>query len=816
METLWKDITYAVRSLIKRPGFVVAALTTLALSIGANTAIFSLINTVMLRPLPVRNPEEIVSVSVRGKNDSMLAFSYPNYVDYRDGNQVLAGLLLYRFAPMSLSREDNNQRIWAYEVSGNYFDVLGVSAIKGRTFAPGEDQTKLAHPVVVLSYAGWQKRFGGDPNLLGKDILLNNHAFKVIGIAPENFKGTELVYTPDMFVPISMLEWVEPGSTWIDNRDSGNFFAIGRLKPGVTPQEAQASLNIVANELAKTYPKVDEGQSIQIVPPGFIIPDLRNAVVNFSWVLMAAVALVLLIACANLAGLLLARATDRRKEIAIRLALGANRRRLVRQLLTEAVVLSVAGGALGLLLAVWMVTLLLGFRPPLDFPLTVEVNLDWRVMVFSFLVSLATGVVFGLAPALQSTRLALVPSLKDTTAQAGHVRSRLRSTLVVAQLALSLVLLIGATLVVNALRQLQTLDPGFKPNNALMLSLDVGLQGYDKAKGEQFYKQLISHVESLPGVRSATMTNFVPLSLNYSSNNIYVEGQPAERGANAPIAMVASVGSRYFATMGTHLLNGREFTEVDKPDATHTAIVNETFARKLLPGVKSSAAALGKRISFSSNTGPFLTIVGVVQDGKYFNIAEDPRAFIWTALSQDYSAGQMLVVRTTGDPQSALPAVRNEVLALDPNLPLFDVKTLIEHMQLSLFPARVAATVLATFAMVASILAVIGIYGVTSYGVSQRTREIGVRLALGAQNKDVLKLILANGVKLAGVGLALGLVGTVALTRVISSLLFGVSPGYIWTFVSVSFGLAMVVLVACYIPARRAAKVDPLVALHYE
>jgi predicted permease len=816
METLLKDIRYGVRGLLKRPGFVIISIITLALGIGANTAMFSLLNTVLLRRLPVKDPEQIVSVSVRGKTDSILAFSHPNYVDFRDRNQVLSSLLLYRFAPVSLSRNGNNQRIWSYEVSGNYFDLLGVHALKGRTFLPEEDRTKLSHPVVVVSYTGWQRRFGGDPDLVGKEVLLNNHPFKVIGITPQNFRGTEMIYTPDMFVPISMLEWIEPGSTWVDSRDSQNFFAIGRLKPGVTSRQAEASLNILAQELGKQYPNSNEGLRIQLVPPGFIIPDLRSAVVSFAWILMAAVVLVLLVACANLAGLLLARAMDRRKEIAIRLAMGANRWRIIRQLLTESIVLSVTGGLVGVLLALWMINLLLSLRPPLDFPLTVDISLDWRVMIFTFLISLATGVVFGLAPALQSTKLALVPVLKDTTAQAGYRRSRLRSSLVIVQLALSLVLLIGAGLVVRALRHLQTMNPGFNPNNALTLSVDVGLQGYDKARGEQFYHQLVSRVESLPGVQSAALVTYLPLSLNYSSNNVFVEGQPSERGANASLSMAGTVGPRYFETMNTSILYGREFTADDKSDSERTAIINETFARHLFSGLRSPAEVIGKRISFESATGPFLRIVGVAQDGKYFNIAEEPRMFIWTPVTQNYSSGLTLVVRTSGAPEAAITPVRNEVLALDPNLPIFDVKTLNEHMKLSLFPARVAASVLAVFGAVALTLALIGIYGVTSYSVSQRTREIGIRMALGAEKRDVVKMILVQGLKLSLIGVGLGLIGGIGLTRLASNLLFGVTPAYLITFLSVSIGLMVVALVACYVPAHRAAKTDPLVALRYE
>jgi predicted permease len=816
METLYKDIRYAVRSLAKHPGFVAIAVITLALGIGANTAIFSLVNTVLLRPLPVPQAEQIVSVALRGKGDSILAFSYPNYKDFRDRNQVLAGLLAYRFVPISLSRDGANERIWGYEVSGNYFDVLGVQAIKGRTFLPEEDHTRLSHPVGVVSYGAWQRRFAGDPDLVGKEIRLNNHPFKIIGIAPEGFNGTEVVYTPEIWLPISMIEWVEPGAGWIDNRNAGNLFGIGRLKPGIAVSEAEASLNLFAQQLAKEYPDTNEGQVVRLTPPGFIIPDLRGSVVSFTWILMAAVGLVLLLTCINLAGLLLARATDRRREIAIRLALGASRRRIVRQLLTESILLSFIGGVAGFWLALWIINLLLAFRPPIDFPLTIDITVDWRVLLFSLGISLIAGAAFGVAPALQATRPVLTSALKDTTAQAGYSRSRLRSGLVVAQLALSLMILIGAGLMVRALQQMRTTSPGFDTANALTVSFDLGLQGYDQAKGEQFYQQVVERVESLPGVKSSALTTSIPLSLNYSSNNIYVEGQPLERGTNVPVAMVASAGTRYFETMGTPVLYGREFTDQDRQDTEKVAIVNETFVRRLIPDARSGEAALGRRISFRGGDGPFIRIVGVVKDGKYFNIYEEPRSFLWDPLSQDYNSSASLVVRTTGDPQAALVGVRNAVRALDLNLPLYEVKTLTEHMRLALFPGRIAATVLGAFGVVALILAAIGIYGVTSYSVAQRTREIGIRMALGARLADVLRLVLGSGLKLVAIGVSVGLVGAYVLTRTLTSLLSGISPTDPVTFIFVSLLLIAVALLATYIPARRATKVDPLVALRYE
>ena len=816
MHAFIQDLRYAFRSLIKRPGFAIIGVLSLALGIGANTAIFSLVNTVLLRSLPVANPEQVVAVNLRGKGDSFSAFSYPNYKDFRDRNDVLSGLAAYRFIPLSMSRSGNNERVWGYLVSGNYFDVLGVNAIKGRTFQPEEDQARSANPVVVISYECWQRRFGGDSNLVGTDVLLNNHPFKVIGIAPPAFKGTELIYTAEMWVPASMIEWAEPGATWLDNRDSGNFFLAGRLKQGIGAAQAEASLNLFANQLATQYPDTNEGQTIKVGPAGFILPDIRGAVVSFTWILMVAVGLVLLVTCANLASLLLARAADRRREIAIRLAIGANRFQLIRQLLTESVLVSFIGGVLGLMLAVWMINLLLAFKPPLDFPLEANVTVDWRVLLFSLLVSIVTGLVFGLAPALQATRTDMITAIKESAAQGGALRSRLRSVLVVLQISLSLVVLIGGGLLVRTLWQLQSMNPGFNPQNAFMLSFDVGLQGYDQARGEQFYRQLVERVDALPGVKSSVVASYVPLSLNYSSNTIYVEGQPSERGANVPTAMVGAVGPGYFETLNTPLLEGREFTALDTDKSPKVLVVNETFVRRLMPFLQTTRDAIGRRISFNGTDGPFVQIVGVVQTGKYFNIAEDSRSFVWRPLFQRYQNSATLIVRTNGDPESMISAVRNEVRSIDANLPLYEVKTLTEHLRFALFPPRVAATVFAVFGLVALMLAAMGIYGITSYAVAQRTHEIGIRMALGAQLRDVLRLVISHGVKLTLLGVAIGLIGAYVVTRAITSLLYGVSATDPLTFGIVSAALVIVAVLACYIPARRATKVDPLVALRYE
>jgi putative ABC transport system permease protein len=484
MEILLKDLRYAIRSLLKRPGFAAIAIITLALGIGANTAIFSLVNTVLLRPLPVPHPEQLVQVYGTFHNGADYTIqSYLNYKDYRDRNDVFSGLIAYRFAPMSISHEGRNERVWGYLVSGNYFDVLGVQPFLGRYFLPEEDKTAGSNPVAVISHGCWQKRFASDRNAVGRTLSLNGHVFTLIGIAPKSFTGTEVAYAPELFVPMMMAHEIEPGSNWLESRDSDNLFAVGRLKPGVTSSQAESALQAITVQLGKEYPKENEGRGVRLMTPGLFIPDIRNAVVSFSAVLMGVVGLVLLLACVNLANLLLARATERRKELAIRLAVGASRARIVRQLVTESVLLSLIGGLGGLLLAAWINDLVAAIKLPTDIALVFDLRIDWRVMLFALAVSLATGIFFSLLPAFQSSRPELVPALKDETAMAGFRRSHLRNGLVIAQVALSLVLMVCAGLVVRSLQVAAQTRPGFNPENAVALSFDVGLQGYDEAKG---------------------------------------------------------------------------------------------------------------------------------------------------------------------------------------------------------------------------------------------------------------------------------------------------------------------------------------------
>jgi len=814
MGNLLQDLRYGARMLLKRPGLTVIAVVTLALGIGANTAIFSLVNTVLLRPLPVDRPEQLVSLnsaSPTGDN-SIPTLSYPNYRDYRDRNEVLAGTLCYRFAPISLSNDGVNERMWSYLVSGNYFDVLGVKPALGRYFTQEDDKAPAAHRVAVITYNCWQKRFGGAADAVGKSVIVNGRSFSIVGVAGQGFYGSEISYVPEMWFPMMMLTQIEPGDNYLENRDTSNFFVQGRLKPGVTTSQAEAALKSIAAQLASEYPNENENKTIELSPPGLFGAFMRGPILGFAGVLMAVVGLVLLLACTNLANLLLARATERRKEIAIRLAIGASRRRLIRQLLTESVLLATCGGALGLVLAYWLVDAMTGLKPPLDIPLSTELHIDYRVLLFTAAVSVLTGVVFGLLPALQATNPDLVPALKDETAISGYRRSWLRSGLVVFQVSLSLLLLICAGLVLRGLQRAQLLNPGFVPQHAIEMSFDLSLQGYDGPRSKTFKRQLLERVRTLPGVEYAGVSNFVPLSMNINNNSIFVEGAPQERGANIPQSMTSSASPGFIAALGADLLQGRDFIERDGETKQREAVINETFARRFWPG----QSAIGKRFSFESAAGPWVEVAGVMRDGKYFSLGEDPTPFVYVNLRPENGSYLTLVVRTASEPQSVIGALRSQFQQLDANLPVYSVKTMTEHMALPLFPARVAAMLLGSFGVLALILAAIGIFGVMSYAVSQRTREIGIRMALGANTGGILKLVVGHGLKLIVLGMGIGLASAFAGTRLMSSLLYGVSATDSVTFVVIALLLTGVALLACYLPARRATKVDPMVALRYE
>ena len=812
MESLIKDIRYGFRNLVKRPGYTAIALATLALGIGANTAIFSLISTVLLRPLPAPHPEQLVEVygtTHRGADYTLLSFL--NYKDYRDRNNVFSGLLSYRFVAMSISHDGSNERVWGYLVSGNYFDTLGIHPFLGRFFQPEEDQTPSSHPVAVITYTCWQKRFASAPNVTNQPLRINGTTFTIVGVAPDGFRGTEVAYMPEVFVPTMMAHQIEPGSTWLEERGDDNLFVLGRLKSDVTAAQAESALVNITQQLGREYPHDNEGRGVRLLTPGLFLPDIRSSVISFSGVLMGVVTLVLLLACVNLANLLLARATERRKELAIRLAMGASRARIVRQLVTEAVMLSLGGGLGGLVLATWIIALVSSMKFPSDVPLVIDLRVDWRVLAFAFSVSLVTGIAFGLLPALQSSRPDLIPALKDEQSMGGFRRSRLRNGLVIVQVALSLVLLVCAGLVVRSLQVAQKTRPGFSPENAVTLSFDLGLQGYTKEKGRAFQKEILQRAQALPGIRSVALVSTLPLSLDYSFDSIYVEGQAVTGTSNLPVAIPNGISPNYFRTMEIPL-RGRDFTDADDKDQLRVAIVNETFARRFFPGRE----AIGGRFNFNGPDQPFWEIVGVAADGKYNTLGEDPQPAFYRPLLQDYNTSASLVARTRGDSKAVIAALRAELQALDPALPTYNVRTLSDHLELPLFPYRMAAVVLGSFGVLALVLAAIGIYGVMSYVVAGRTREVGVRVALGAARGDVLLLIMKQGMSLALIGLAVGLLVGFGAAQLMVKLLFGVNPTDPITFAGVFILLGAVAALACYIPARRATKVDPLVALRYE
>jgi predicted permease len=799
--------------LLKRPGFTLIALLSLALGIGANTAIFSLVNALFLRSLPVAEPERMValnSAALDGTRD-FPTFSFPNYRDLRDRNDVLAGLLAYRNTAVSLSHQGVNSRVWCYLVTGNYFELLGVQPLLGRFFTPQDDLMPGAHPVTVITHECWQTRFGADVAIIGKQALINGHNFTIIGVAAPGFHGTEVTFKVEMWFPSMMLTIIEGGRDYLNDRDTANFFVQGRLKPGVTPPQAEAALKNTAAQLAREYPADNEGLTIVLSPPGLFGTFMRGPMMGFTGVLTAVVGLVLLLACTNLANLLLARATERRKEIAVRLALGAGRARLMRQLLTESVMLSVIGGVIGLLLASWLIDAVAAFKPPVAIPLMIALRLDRGVLLFTGLLALLTGVLFGLLPAWQATKPDLVPALKDETKMQGYRRSWLRNSLVVAQVALSLVLLICAGLVLRGLQNAQRINPGFVAQHAVEMTFDLTQQRYGEGRIRQFKQQLLQRVRALPAIEAAGLTDFVPLSLNLNNESIQVEGQPEAQGAEAPIAMTGVASPGTLAALGTRLVQGRDFTEQDSENQQRVALVNETFARRFWP----EQSALGKRFSLDGARGPWIEVVGIIQDGKYFSLSEATKPFAYFNM-RPHDGFATLVARANGDPATTIAALRREFQQLDATLPVYNVKTLTEHMAVPLFPARIAATLLGSFGLLALLLAAIGIFGVMSYAVAQRTRELGIRIALGANTSNIFRLVLGQGIVLTALGLALGLAAALIGTRWLGGLLFGINALDLTTFAVVALLLAAVALLACWIPARRATKVDPMVALRWE
>ena len=805
------NLTCAFRRLRSSPGFTAAAIVTLALGIGANTTIFSLVNAVVFRPFGVERQNELVSINMRTSKAQFPTLSYPDYKDYRDRNTVLSGLAMYRFIAVNLSRGGaGNARLWGYEVTGNYFDMLGVQPIRGRLLHPADDVQRGGHPLAVLSFNCWQSRFGSDPDIAGKKVKIGGLEYTIVGVTAPAFIGTELVYTPEIFIPIAMAQQIEQ-SNWMDDRGDSNGLVVGRLKPGVSLKSAEAAVNTIATQLGHEHPKEDAGVSIVLSPPGMAGTFLRGAITGFSAVLMVVAGLVLLIACVNLASLLLARASDRRKETAIRLALGASRGQLLRQLLTESLMLSIAGGAAGILLAFWLIDLVNVWRPPVDVPVIPHVVMDTHVLLFTAFVSLLTGLLFGLAPALQSTRASLVGAIKNEAPSERLRRLNLRDILVTAQVALSVVLLIGSILVVRSLQHALNLNLGFNPQHAAVLSFDFAAQGYDEARGRQFQHRLLDKVRSLPGIEAAGIIDGLPLTLNISNSGVYLEGKPELRAADAPTANMYYITPGYLQAARTRLIAGRDLDQRDNEDAPRVAIVNEAFVRQLLPGEDP----LGKRFRHMTS-GKWIQIAGVVEDGKYRSLGEAPSPTVFEPMAQIWTTGQTLVARSPLAETETVRLLRRAVTELDPSLTVFDDGSFASALGLALFPAKLVAVVLASFGLLAVVLAATGVYGIMAYAVSRRTREIGIRMALGAAPSQVARVVLTRTAMLLAVGVAIGFAMAFAAGQFFAQILYGIGAHDPLTYLCAIALMAAVAFVACWVPARRAIQLDPLKALRME
>jgi len=799
-----QDIRVSFRRLAQTPGFTVVTIVTLALAIGANTTTFSALNQFLLRPLPVERPSELVFLNTGGG----ISHSYPNYVDFRDRNRTLSGLVGYRIQPVGINYGGKNGHIWGYEATGNYFDVLGVHAVLGRTITPDDDRKESPKPVIVISYTAWQSRFAGDPNIVGQKVKLNSLDYTIIGVAPRGFFGTEVLVTPDFWAPMSMEAQLEPGNNWLDERATWNVWVLGRLKPGVSVRQAEADLNSVAAGMVSAS-KFNIGLSISLSPPGLMGTGLRGPVIGFAAVLTGLAGMVLLLACVNLAGILLARAADRRKEVSVRLALGAPRWRLIRQLLAESVLLSTAGAAAGILVAAWLLGLLHAFRMPMDIPFATAA-IDTRVLLFTLALCVATALLFGLAPAVNAARVDLVAGLKNQISERFR-RVQFRDLLVGAQVMLSLMLLVGTVLVVRSLQRAVTIDIGFNPRHAVMVMFDVAMNGYSEERGKAFERRLMDQLRSAPGLDSYAMADLIPLGLGSDNTVTFAQGKPAPPPSQAPGAMFYVVSPGYFHTMQTRIVAGREFEERDSATAPKVAVINQALARRLFPGEN----ALGKGVSQGAS-GPWAEIVGIAQDGKYQSLNDENQPAIFWPRAQRYSSSMSIVARSSMPAADVLKRIQQAVYSLDPNIPFFQAGSLEEHLSAPLLPARIAAIMLGGFGVLAVILVATGVYGMLAYSVSKRTREIGIRVAVGARGSDVLTLVLRRALITIASAAVLGAILALAAGKLFSPILYGVSPRDPATYALALLLMTAIGAVACFVPARRALRIEASVALREE
>ena len=816
MRTLWNDVRYGVRSMARQPGFALAAVLTLALGIGANTSIFSAVNAILLKPLPgVRAPEELAYFYPTDSQGRLSGtFSYPDFEEYRTQAKSLAGLAAFAGVGLSMREGVRAERVPAQIVSGNYFSTLGVGAERGRTLDAEEDDRADSPPVAVLSQRFWETGSNSSPDVIGRQIVLNDRSFTVIGVAQRGFQGASIPQSPALWIPIRAAASAGVMAGELDNRQSSWLRVIGRLGPGVREEQARAEMDTILARLTDSYSEdFREGLSMDSSPArGFAISPRKRGTINaMALVALAIVGLVLLIACANIANLLLVRAASRRREIAVRIALGASRWRVVRQLLTESLLLALVGGVVASLLTLWTSELLAYlFRLIPEDMTALDFSPDARVFGFAFLLSLLTGIAFGLAPALQASRPEIGPALKGENSSAGGARRlSLRNALVVAQVSASLVLLVCAGLFLRSLREAATIETGFETKNLLLSTLNLDSNRYDEARGTEFYRQAVERASTLPGVRSIALASSVPLSGGGQRGTLLIEGAEPQPYKGVEVDR-GYVGPDYFETLGIPLLRGRGFNERDRKGAPQVAVINETVARRVF----GDADPLGRLIRTDSE-GPTVEIVGVARDSKYRSLGDERVPFLYLPLAQGYAPSVTLFVRAEREAGALAPLLRDALVSLDPEA-FAGQATMDEQLAAALVPSRVVAGRSGVFGVLALLLATFGVYGVTAYAVSRRTHEIGVRMALGARGADVLRLVLGEGMTLILTGLAIGLCVSFIATRVIAGALYGVSATDPLTFAVVTLLLALAALLACLVPARRATKVDPMEALRYE
>ena len=814
------DLRQALRSIRKQPGFAAVAVLTLAFGIGVNTSIFSIVSAFFLQPLPVKDPHELVMVMQKGEIINVpYGHSFPDYLDYRKSVTALTNLVAFMPTPVHLSAKGQTpERTWVEVVSPNYFALGGVTPALGELLKPGEGESKGTAPTVVLAYRYWQRRFGGNPSIVGQPITLNGQSFTVVGIAPASFTGLSWAMAVSGWVPSGALgTMMHDGDAFRDNRGAPAWRLMGRLAPGKILDQARAELEVVSTRLASAYPAEHKGTRVMVIPENRARPDpsVSEVLPAFAAVFLAMVTLVLFIACANVANLMISRALARQRDLVIRSALGASRFRLMRLQVVEGLVLATIAGLVGLLLARWAGQALQAFTPTGDIPVNQDRPSDWRVYAFTFVISAIAGTATAFWPARHASRFNLVESLKEGARDAGSARHLLRNLLVVGQVSLSLVVLVSAGLFVHSLRQMQQLAMGFRSDGLLMMSVDLGLQQYADGRGKRFVDDLLTRAEALPGVASATVSVHVPFGYGIQVSDVAIDGTiPGTEDDSLSIGFNV-VGPRFLETAGARLLGGRGLDRTDTEQSRRVALVNATMVTKLWPGKD----AIGRRFRVGGREGDWVEVVGVVGDGKYMMVGEEPRPFFFLPLAQKYMSPITLMVRTGSEPTTLVAPLERILHEMDPDLPVFNVKTMAAHVResaLGLMPLRMGAAMAAGQGLIGLCLAVMGLYAVVSYAVTRRTREIGVRMALGAGRADVVRLVVREGLRLTLIGIGLGLAASLGLGLVMSHALYGVGAMNAGVYAGVTAVLLGVSAAACYVPARRATRVDPLVALRAE